>query len=80
MLYREVRSTQGSDSLRRVVVLVLSRKRGEKIRISNTITITVVEVKGDKVRIGIDAPENIEVHREEIYDKVVKARSAKKTD
>ena len=61
-------------------MLVLSRKRGEKIRISNTITITVVEVKGDKVRIGIDAPENIEVHREEIYDKVVKARSAKKTD
>lgn len=80
MLCREVRSTQGSDSLRRVVVLVLSRKRGEKIRISNTITVTVVEVKGDKVRIGIDAPGNIEVHREEIYDKVVKARSAKKTD
>lgn len=61
-------------------MLVLSRKRGEKIRISNTITVTVVEVKGDKVRIGIDAPGNIEVHREEIYDKVVKARSAEKTD
>ena len=61
-------------------MLVVSRKKNEKIRIDDSITITVVEVKGDKVRIGIDAPENIVVHREEIYNKVVKARSAKKTD
>lgn len=61
-------------------MLVVSRKKNEKIRIADTITITVIEVKGDKVRIGIDAPENIVVHRQEIYDKVVKARNAKKTD
>ena len=61
-------------------MLVVSRKKNEKIRIADTITITVIELKGDKVRIGIDAPENIVVHREEIYDKVVKARNAKKTD
>lgn len=61
-------------------MLVVSRKKNEKIRIADTITITVIEVKGDKVRIGIDAPENIVVHREEIYDRVVKARNATKTD
>lgn len=51
-------------------MLVLSRKAGEKIVISDTITITIVEVRGDKVRIGIDAPPEVIVHRQEVWDAI----------
>lgn len=47
-------------------MLVLSRQVGEKIIIGGNITLTVVAVHGDKVRLGIEAPKNISVHREEI--------------
>lgn len=49
-------------------MLVLSRKRGQKIRINDDITITVIEVRGDKVRIGITAPPAHQVHRQEVYE------------
>lgn len=49
-------------------MLVLSRTKGEKIVIDETITITVVEVRGDKVRIGIEAPKDVSVHRQEVFD------------
>jgi carbon storage regulator len=48
-------------------MLVLSRTRDEKIMIGDDIEITVVEVRGDKVRLGIKAPREIPVHREEVY-------------
>jgi carbon storage regulator len=48
-------------------MLVLSRQRDESIMIGDTIKITIVQIKGDKVRIGIEAPRDIEVHREEVY-------------
>jgi carbon storage regulator len=48
-------------------VLVLSRRIGESIVIGNQVTVTVVEVRGDQVRIGIDAPRDIQVHREEVF-------------
>lgn len=48
-------------------MLVLSRKKNEKIIIGDDIIITVVLVKGDQVRIGIEAPKEISVHREEVY-------------
>lgn len=48
-------------------MLVLSRKKSEAIRISDDIVIRVVEIRGDKVRLGIDAPTVIPVHREEVY-------------
>lgn len=51
-------------------MLVLSRKQDEKIVIGNSITITIVEVRGDKVRIGIEAPRDVTVHRQEIYDAI----------
>ncbi len=47
--------------------LVLSRKKGEKILIGDHFDLTVVEVRGDKVRIGIDAPTDVPVHRMEVY-------------
>ena len=51
-------------------MLVLSRDKGEIIVIGDDIKIVVVEIKGDKVRIGIDAPKEVTVHRKEVYDKV----------
>ena len=51
-------------------MLVLSRKKNESIVINNDITITVVEVRGDKVRLGIEAPREIAVHRKEVYDAI----------
>lgn len=57
-------------------MLVLSRRRDEKIVINDNIVITVVEVRGDKVRLGIDAPAAISVHREEVLN-AIKAREKK---
>lgn len=49
-------------------MLVLSRKRDERIVIGDNIVITIVDVRGDKVRLGIEAPPEIPVHRQEIVD------------
>ena len=51
-------------------MLVLSRKYNESIKIGDDIVITVVEIRGDKVRLGIDAPKNVSVHREEVYNAI----------
>ena len=53
-------------------MLVLTRKPGEKIHIGSGITITVVEIKGGKIRLGIEAPEDVPVFRSEIYDLLAK--------
>jgi carbon storage regulator len=57
-------------------MLVLSRKKDEAIVIADVITIRIVEVRGDKVRIGIDAPRDITVHRQEIWDAINKQGGA----
>ncbi|MEY2725425.1 MAG: hypothetical protein RLZZ458_1292 [Planctomycetota bacterium] len=51
-------------------MLVLSRQSDEAIIIGDNIRVTIVEVRGDKVRIGIDAPRDVTVHRQEIYDAI----------
>lgn len=51
-------------------MLVLSRQRDESIIIGDNIVITVVDVRGDKVRLGIDAPVEISVHRREVYEAI----------
>lgn len=51
-------------------MLVLSRKRNESIVINNDITIVVVEIRGDKVRLGIEAPKEVPVHRNEVYEAI----------
>lgn len=53
-------------------MLVLSRKEGESIIIANDITITVVGIRGDKVRLGIEAPKDVPVHRQEVFDAIMK--------
>jgi carbon storage regulator len=51
-------------------MLVLSRKKNESIVINHDITITVVEIRGDKVRLGIVAPKEVSVHRQEVYEAI----------
>ncbi|MBF0625050.1 MAG: carbon storage regulator CsrA [Magnetococcales bacterium] len=51
-------------------MLILTRRVGESLNIGDEIKITLLGIKGNQVRIGIDAPRHIEVHREEIYDKI----------
>lgn len=51
-------------------MLVLSRKKNESIVIDNDITIVVVEIRGDKVRLGVEAPKEVPVHRREVFDAI----------
>jgi carbon storage regulator len=51
-------------------MLVLSRQRDETIMIGDDIEVTVVDIRGDKVRLGINAPREISVHRKEVYDAI----------
>jgi carbon storage regulator len=51
-------------------MLVLSRKKNESIVINNDVIITIVEIRGDKVRLGIVAPKDVAVHREEVYEAI----------
>ncbi|HAF16780.1 MAG: carbon storage regulator CsrA [Syntrophomonadaceae bacterium] len=52
-------------------MLVLARKKGQSIVIAEKIKITVLEIKGDQVRLGIDAPQELSVYREEIYKQIL---------
>jgi len=51
-------------------MLVLSRHRDESIMIGDDVVITIVDIRGDKVRLGIKAPQEIPVHRQEVYDAI----------
>ena len=53
-------------------MLILTRKSGEGIRIGDAIALKIVEIRGNQVRIGIEAPRNVSVHREEIYETIRK--------
>ena len=57
-------------------MLVLSRKKDEKIIIGDNITLMVIEIRGDKVRLGIEAPKDVSVHRQEVYDAIRRERDA----
>jgi len=57
-------------------MLVLSRQRDESIMIGDDVEITIVDVRGDKVRLGITAPREIPVHRREIYDTIQREKAA----
>jgi len=57
-------------------MLVLSRQRDETIMIGDNISVTVVDIRGDKVRLGINAPKEITVHRKEVYDAICRENKA----
>jgi len=54
-------------------MLVLSRKLGENIRVGDDIKVTVLEVRGGQVKLGIDAPTEVQVHRQEVYLRIQEA-------
>lgn len=58
-------------------MLVLSRHKNGRIRIGDDVTITVVDIQGDRVRLGIEAPRETEVHREEVYIRIKEQKQEK---
>jgi carbon storage regulator len=57
-------------------MLVLSRKKGESVIIRENIVVTVVDIRGDKVRLGIEAPKDVLVHRREVYDAIKRSEGS----
>jgi carbon storage regulator len=61
-------------------MLILTRRAGETVMVGSDITITVLGVKGNQVRIGINAPKDVAVHREEIYERIQSEKNAQDAD
>lgn len=64
---------QAYSILREVCMLILTRKVGENLLIGDNISITVLSVRSNQVKIGVDAPKDVSVHREEIYHRIKEA-------
>ena len=65
-----------------MTMLVLTRKIGERIVINDNIVLTIVDIKGDNIRFGVDAPKEVKIYRGELYDAIVaeNKQSAQPTD
>ena len=55
-------------------MLIVTRRVGERLIIGDELTVTILSIKGNQIRIGIDAPREVEVHRQEIYERILKER------
>lgn len=61
-------------------MLILTRRIGETLMVGDEVTVTVLGVKGNQVRLGVNAPKDVAVHREEIYDKINQQKGAHAND
>lgn len=61
-------------------MLILTRRVGETVMIGNDVTVTVLGVKGNQVRVGINAPKNVAVHREEIFERIKREQQGGESD
>ena len=59
-------------------MLILTRRVGETLMIGDSVTVTVLGVKGNQVRVGVSAPKDVAVHREEIYERIQKEQQVEK--
>ena len=59
-------------------MLILTRRVGESLKIGDDVSVTVLGIKGSQVRIGVNAPKTIPVHREEVYDRINDEKAAKR--
>ena len=57
-------------------MLILSRKVNEKVMIGDEITVSIIEIRGDQIRLGIDAPKNVKVFRQEVFDAIMAENKA----
>jgi len=76
--FRNLSRMDGRTQNKGMEMLVLSRKKNESIVINDDITIVVVEIRGDKVRLGVEAPKDIPVHRREVFDAIQRGEAEKK--
>ena len=60
-------------------MLILTRKKGESLIIGDDINVTVLGIRGNQVRIGVDAPRDVAVHRQEIYDRIREEKGGQST-
>ncbi|HCU54067.1 MAG TPA: carbon storage regulator [Gammaproteobacteria bacterium] len=61
-------------------MLILTRRVGEALKIGDNIDITILSIKGNQVRIGINAPKDVAVHREEIYERIQSEKAAERAE
>jgi len=61
-------------------MLILTRRIGETLMVGDDVAITVLGVKGNQIRLGVDAPKNVSVHREEIYQRIQRERGEEPVD
>ena len=61
-------------------MLILTRRVGESLKIGDDVTVTVLGVKGNQVRVGVNAPKDVSVHREEIYERIQAERGEPQSD
>jgi carbon storage regulator len=60
-------------------MLILTRRIGEKLIVGGNVTVTILSIRGNQIRMGIDAPREVKVHREEIYQKIQTEKAEKQT-
>jgi carbon storage regulator len=65
-----------STGQERRVVLILTRRIGETLNIGDDVTVTVLSIQGQQIRLGVSAPKDVAVHREEVYERIKNATSA----
>ncbi len=59
-------------------MLILTRRVGERLIIGDDVTVTILSIKGNQIRVGIDAPREVKVHREEVFQRILKERGVLK--
>ncbi len=67
-----------NETLKTPHMLILTRRNGEKLRIGDEVTVTVLDINGNQVRLGFDAPKSVSVHRQEIYERIEDEKRGKR--